>query len=167
MKLNCVLMRGMNDDEIVDFARFGREHGVTVRFIEFMPLDASDEWSADGWSPAPRSSPPSTPCSRSSRSRPGASHRPSATGTSTARARSGSSPASPSRSAAACDRIRLTADGQLRNCLFAVDETDLRRILRGGGIDDDLAAAIMANVAGKWAGPFHQPGHTSSDPTAP
>ena len=52
----------------------------------------------------------------------------------------------------ACDRIRLTAEGQLRNCLFAVDETDLRPILRGGGSDDDLAAAITANVAGKWAG---------------
>ncbi len=47
VKLNCVLMRGINDDEIVDFARFGRERGVRVRFIEFMPLDASDQWSAN------------------------------------------------------------------------------------------------------------------------
>jgi cyclic pyranopterin phosphate synthase len=51
-----------------------------------------------------------------------------------------------------CDRIRLTADGQLRNCLFAVRETDLRAILRGGGSDDDLAAAIEAEVGRKWAG---------------
>ena len=51
-----------------------------------------------------------------------------------------------------CDRIRLTAEGQLRNCLFSVRETDLRAILRGGGSDDDLAAAIEAEVGRKWAG---------------
>src|SRR5439155_18389430 len=47
VKVNCVLVRGVNDDEIVDFARFGRERGVVVRFIEFMPLDAQGEWTAD------------------------------------------------------------------------------------------------------------------------
>jgi cyclic pyranopterin phosphate synthase len=51
-----------------------------------------------------------------------------------------------------CDRIRLTADGQLRNCLFSVRETDLRALLRSGGTDDDLAAAIEAEVGRKWAG---------------
>jgi cyclic pyranopterin phosphate synthase len=51
-----------------------------------------------------------------------------------------------------CDRIRLTAEGQLRNCLFSVRETDLRSIMRGGGSDDDLAAAIEAEVGRKWAG---------------
>ena len=51
-----------------------------------------------------------------------------------------------------CDRVRLTAEGQFRTCLFAVEETDLRAILRGGGSDDDLAAAIAADVATKWAG---------------
>ena len=51
-----------------------------------------------------------------------------------------------------CDRIRLTAEGQLRNCLFSVRETDLRAILRSGGSDDDLAAAIEAEVGRKWAG---------------
>jgi cyclic pyranopterin phosphate synthase len=51
-----------------------------------------------------------------------------------------------------CDRVRLTADGQLRACLFATEETDLRALLREGGTDDDLAAALAATVAGKWAG---------------
>jgi len=51
-----------------------------------------------------------------------------------------------------CDRVRLTAEGQFRNCLFAVRETDLRAILRSGGSDDDLAAAIEAEVGRKWAG---------------
>ena len=69
VKVNCVLIRGVNDDEIVDFAAFGRERGVTMRFIEFMPLDADDGWSRrPRWCPAPRSWPPSTPSTRSSRS---------------------------------------------------------------------------------------------------
>src|SRR5439155_13870077 len=51
-----------------------------------------------------------------------------------------------------CDRVRMTAEGKFRNCLFAVRETDLRAILRGGGSDDDLAAAIEAEVGRKWAG---------------
>ena len=53
---------------------------------------------------------------------------------------------------ASCDRVRLTADGKFRNCLFAVHETDLRSILRGGGSDDDVAAAVAADVGQKWAG---------------
>ena len=53
---------------------------------------------------------------------------------------------------ASCDRVRLTADGQLRSCLFSIDDTDLRPILRTGGDDDDLAAAISATVAAKGAG---------------
>ena len=51
-----------------------------------------------------------------------------------------------------CDRIRMTAEGQFRSCLFAVQERDLRAILRGGGDDDALAEAIRTEVAGKWAG---------------
>ena len=51
-----------------------------------------------------------------------------------------------------CDRVRLTAEGSLRSCLFAVRERDLRVVLRGGGTDDDLAEAITAEVAAKWAG---------------
>jgi cyclic pyranopterin phosphate synthase len=60
---------------------------------------------------------------------------------------------------ATCDRIRLTADGQLRHCLFAVREADLRAVLRDGGSDDDLAAAITAEVGLKWAG--HQIGNVA------
>ena len=51
-----------------------------------------------------------------------------------------------------CDRVRLTADGQLRSCLFALDELDLRALLRGGASDDDIAAAVERCVAAKWAG---------------
>jgi cyclic pyranopterin phosphate synthase len=51
-----------------------------------------------------------------------------------------------------CDRVRITADGKLRTCLFALDETDLRAVLRGGGSDEDLATAIRGAVGTKWAG---------------
>ena len=153
VKLNCVLMRGVNDDEVVDFATFGRERGVTVRFIEFMPLDASDEWSANRVVPGaeivaavdavyplePVEDRGSSPAERY-RYRDGT---PGEIGVI-------SSVSEPF--CGACDRIRLTAEGQLRNCLFAVDETDLRPLLRGGASDDELASAIAANVHRKWAG---------------
>ena len=58
-----------------------------------------------------------------------------------------------------CDRVRVTADGQFRTCLFALDETDLRAVLRGGGGDDDLDAAIRVAVGHKWAG--HQIGNVA------
>jgi GTP 3',8-cyclase len=152
VKINVVLMKGINDDEIVDFATFGRQHGVVVRFIEFMPLDAQEEWGAAKVVPADEvvaaidAVYPVVPA-----------------------ATRGSQPAerflyrdgggevgvigSVTRSfCGSCDRVRLTADGQFRNCLFAVRETDLRAILRGGGSDDDVAAAVAADVGNKWAG---------------
>ena len=54
VKINAVLVRGRNEDEIVDFARFAREYDVKMRFIEFMPLDSGHEWNAEWWSPAAR-----------------------------------------------------------------------------------------------------------------
>jgi cyclic pyranopterin phosphate synthase len=152
VKVNCVLIRGVNDDEIVDFARFGRERGVTIRFIEFMPLDADDGWAPGTVVPAaevvaaidavfplePVAGRGSAPAERF-------------------RYRDGQGEvgviASVTRSfCGSCDRVRLTAEGMFRNCLFAVHETDLRSVLRGGGSDDDVAAAIAADVGRKWAG---------------
>jgi GTP 3',8-cyclase len=152
VKLNCVVMRGVNYDEVVDFARFGREAGVTVRFIEFMPLDASDSWSANRVVPGAEivaaideafplvvvEDRGSSPASRY-RYQDGAGE-------------IGVISSVSEPFCGACDRIRLTAEGQVRNCLFAIEETDLRPLLRGGGSDDDLAAALSANVARKWAG---------------
>jgi cyclic pyranopterin phosphate synthase len=152
VKLNCVLMRGINDDEVVDFARFGRERGVRVRFIEFMPLDASDEWSAKRVVPgaeivaAINEVFPLEPIGERG-SQPAERYRFLDGAGEVGVISSVSEPF-----CGACDRIRLTAEGQLRNCLFAVHETDLRALLRGGGSDDDLAAAISDNVARKWAG---------------
>jgi cyclic pyranopterin phosphate synthase len=152
VKVNCVLIRGVNDDEIVDFATFGRERGVTMRFIEFMPLDADDGWSPGTVVPgaevvaAISAAYPLEPVevrgsAPAERFRYGDGRGEIGVIASVTQSFCGS-----------CDRVRLTAEGMFRNCLFAVHETDLRAVLRAGGSDDDLAAAIAADVGTKWAG---------------
>jgi cyclic pyranopterin phosphate synthase len=153
VKVNCVVVRGVNDDEIEDFAAFGRDRGVEVRFIEWMPLDGDGNWSGGQVMPAaeiidrihavfplagPEGGRGSMPAERFSYA--------------DGHGRVGVVASVTQSFCESCDRIRLTAEGQLRNCLFAVRESDLRSILRGGGTDDDLAAAIEAEVGRKWAG---------------
>jgi cyclic pyranopterin phosphate synthase len=152
VKINCVVMRGVNDDEIVDFARFGRERGVTVRFIEFMPLDAQGEWTneqvvtkaeivaaiGDVFPLEPVAERESDPAARW-RYVDGSGE-------------FGVIPSVTEAFCESCDRVRLTADGMLRHCLFATRELDLRTLLRNEATDDDLAAAITAEVGAKWAG---------------
>jgi cyclic pyranopterin phosphate synthase len=152
VKVNCVVLRGINDDELVDFATFGRERGVTVRFIEWMPLDAQGDWGLDKVVPAaevvaaidavyPLMAAPtrgSQPAERFLYQDGGGEV--------------GVIGSVTQSFCGSCDRVRLTAEGQFRNCLFAIRETDLRGILRGGGSDDDLAAAIAVDVGNKWAG---------------
>ena len=151
VKVNVVLVRGVNDDEIVDFARFGRDEGVTVRFIEFMPLDADERWSHEQVVPSAEivaaidAAFPTEPLHRGSD--PAERHR-----YLDGRGEFGVIGTVTEPFCSTCDRVRLTADGQLRACLFSTDETDLRALLRSGGTDDDLAAALAATVAGKWAG---------------
>ncbi|HUB70474.1 MAG TPA: GTP 3',8-cyclase MoaA [Acidimicrobiales bacterium] len=156
VKVNAVLMRGVNDDEVVDLARYSRERGVTLRFIEFMPLDGAGEWAADRVVPAGE-----------------ILARVNAVFPLEPVARSGAEPAEHYRYAdgqgelgviasvtrpfcESCDRVRITAEGALRSCLFAVRERDLRALLRSGGTDEQLVEAIEAEVAAKWAG--HQIG---------
>ena len=168
VKVNCVVVRGVNDDEVVDFAAFGRERGVTVRFIEFMPLDASDEWSADRVVPAAEivtAIDAVFPLAASGErgSQPAERFR-----YADGRGEVGVIPTVTDAFCGTCDRVRLTADGQFRNCLFAVGEKDLRSVLRAGGSDDDLAAAMAGEVAAKWAGhsigqvTFVRPGRSMS-----
>jgi cyclic pyranopterin phosphate synthase len=155
VKVNCVLVRGVNDDEILDFAAFGREHGVEIRFIEWMPLDAGGAWTGDQVVAASEIVaaidglwPLVAPDGSFARDAAPAETYTYADGGGTVGVI-----ASVTRPFCdSCDRIRLTAEGQLRNCLFSVRETDLRAILRGGGSDDDLAAAVEAEVGRKWAG---------------
>ncbi len=152
LKVNVVLERGVNDDEIVDFARWGRESNVEVRFIEFMPLDATGEWqrtmvvsqdeivaAIDAVFPLePVAARGAAPADRW-RYRDG-------------RGTVGVIPSVTKPFCGDCDRVRLTADGQFRTCLFETREFDLRAIVRGGGSDDDLAAEIERAVGTKWAG---------------
>ncbi|MCB0963513.1 MAG: GTP 3',8-cyclase MoaA [Acidimicrobiales bacterium] len=151
VKVNVVVVRGQNDDEVVDFARFGRDEGVVVRFIEFMPLDAEQRWREDAVVPqaeivaAIDAVHPLEAVGRGSD--PAERYRYRDGGGEVGVIGSVTEPF-----CSTCDRVRLTADGQLRSCLFATDETDLRAILRSGGSDDDVAEAIGATVAAKWAG---------------
>jgi len=156
VKVNCVVIRGVNDDEVIELAAFGREKGVGVRFIEFMPLDAPGEWTMDQVVPAaeileridavfPLEDEPAL--------RTGAHVEPAAR----VRYRDGGGDVGVIASVTepfceSCDRVRVTAEGKFRTCLFALEETDLRAVLRDGGSDDDLAAAIEAAVGTKWAG---------------
>ena len=152
VKINALIERGVNDDEILDLATFGRESGVEVRFIEYMPLDADSGWGrkkvvsqdeivsridavypleqvpARGAAPADRW-----------RYRDGAGL-------------IGVIPTVTKPFCGDCDRVRLTADGQFRTCLFANREFDLRALLRSDADDDAVAAEIERAVGTKWAG---------------
>jgi cyclic pyranopterin phosphate synthase len=154
VKLNVVVMRGVNDDELVDFAAFGRDRGLHVRFIEFMPLDAQQAWTNDQvvtqdeivarigeafpLEPVPESVRGSAPAARWRYLDGGGEV--------------GVIPSVTHAFCESCDRVRLTAEGSLRHCLFATRELDLRSLLRTGATDDDLADAIRGEVGAKWAG---------------
>jgi cyclic pyranopterin phosphate synthase len=155
VKINAVVMRGVNDDEVVDLAAFGRAKGVGVRFIEFMPLDAQGEWSMDRVVPAGEildAIDAVFPLEGEHRSQAG--HVQPAQ---VFRYRDGLGDVGVIASVTApfcddCDRVRVTAEGKFRTCLFALDEFDLRAVLRGDGSDDEIAGVIERAVGTKWAG---------------
>ena len=160
VKVNAVLMRGYNDHEAVDLLQFCLDRGYQLRFIEQMPLDAQHGWRRDNMVTADEiltalavkfELTPDDPADR------------------------GSAPAEvflvdggPARVGVigsvtrpfcgACDRVRLTADGQVRNCLFAREESDLRAALRAGASDDEVVERWRLAVASKL------PGHGINDP---
>ncbi|HEV3264495.1 MAG TPA: GTP 3',8-cyclase MoaA [Acidimicrobiales bacterium] len=158
LKVNVVLLRGHNDDEILDFAAFARDTGRIVRFIEFMPLDAEGSWDRSQlvpgheilerisavWPLEPDDHRGPAPAERfrfadgrgeiglvSSVSQPFCGN---------------------------CNRLRLTADGAIRNCLFSDDEHPVRDLLRDGGTDAELALLFRRAVWGKL------PGHGINEP---
>jgi GTP 3',8-cyclase len=154
IKLNCVLVRGVNDAEIGPFARLVRTRPLVVRFIEFMPLGRDDEWSSDRVVPA------SEVVARME-AEIGIKLIPLE--------RHGLQPADRFRFAdgngevgfissvsepfcGSCNRVRLTSDGKLRTCLFSLDETDLRALLRSERTDEELRTAIRDAVSRKEAG---------------
>ena len=152
MKVNAVVERGANDDEILDLVRYGRDNNVEVRFIEFMPLDATNEWErnkvvsqdeivATIAAEFPLELMPARGAAPADRWR-------FLDGKGTV----GVIPSVTHPFCGDCDRVRLTSDGQFRTCLFATDESDIRALLRNGGTDDEIAELIQVAVGAKWAG---------------
>jgi GTP 3',8-cyclase len=159
VKVNCVLVRGFNEDEIPDFAEFARRRDVSVRFIEFMPLDEDERWSRDLVVTGAevlrtlRRSYELTPTSADSPSETAVKYRfvdaPGEVGLINPVSRP---------FCGECSRIRLTADGKIRTCLFSMVEHDVRGLLRDGRTDEELVAFIRSTVRGK------EPGHGINEP---
>jgi cyclic pyranopterin phosphate synthase len=153
LKINMVVLRGVNDDEIVDFAAMSRTRPWQIRFIEFMPLDGDDGWTRDQVVPAkeilgriherwPLDFDSGGPLSNPAR---------------VYRFKDGQGDIGVIASVTepfcgACDRLRVTPDGKLRTCLFSTWETDLKGPMRAGASDLDVAALIRSAVEKKEAG---------------
>jgi len=159
LKINVVLLRNSNDDEILDFASFARDTGRIVRFIEFMPLDAQGDWDRTQLVPGREV------FERINEQWPLAS----------VDADLGPAPAERFRFldgigeiglissvtqpfCGTCNRLRLTADGAIRNCLFSDDETTIRDVIRSGGTDGDIEHLFRQAVWAKF------PGHAINEP---
>jgi cyclic pyranopterin phosphate synthase len=160
IKLNMVVMKGHNDDEVVDFARLARAKGYEVRFIEFMPLDGDNIWTAEQVVPSRRIQEQIEdlfPLAPVADTRPGP-----ATRFKFADGAPGGIGFISSVSQAfctTCNRVRLTAEGGLRTCLFSLKETPLRDLLRSGASDDHIAGVIEQAVWHKEEGHLiNQPG---------
>ncbi len=158
IKINCVAIRGFNDDEIVDFLEWGLARRLQIRFIEFMPLDGDHNWNranvltqaeilekargfdkieyAESATPAP--------ASKFSYSK--------------GMGEFGVIPSVSQPFCSNCTRIRITAEGKFRTCLFALDEVDLKGPLREGKSIDEITEIIRNSVYKKWAG------HKINDP---
>ncbi len=152
VKINVVIERGTNDDEILDLAAYGRDNDVEVRFIEFMPLDASGHWMNDKvvsqdeivnaiGAVYPIEQVPARGAAPADRWR-----------YLDGKGMIGVIPTITKPFCGDCDRVRLTADGQFRTCLFANTEFNLLALMRGGSNDDELAVEIQRAVGTKWAG---------------
>ena len=152
VKVNAVLVRGLNDGEVEAFAEFARDRDLIMRFIEYMPLDADRHWSRDLVVTAAEVKQriearwPLIPIA----------HEPSETARkykfADGRGEIGLVAPVSQPFCGHCSRIRLTGDGKLRTCLFSKDDHDLKYLLRGGASDDEIAGAICGVVAEKEEG---------------
>ncbi|MCU7722133.1 GTP 3',8-cyclase MoaA [Actinoplanes sp. KI2] len=158
VKINTVLMRGINEDEAPQLLKFALTYGYQLRFIEQMPLDAQHQWDRHTMVTADEILAALVPFDLQPD--------PVSRGTSPAEtwlvpghvdaagepARVGVIASVTRPFCGDCDRTRLTADGQIRNCLFATDESDLRKLLRAGASDPEIAEAWRTAMRGKRAG---------------
>jgi cyclic pyranopterin phosphate synthase len=154
VKVNAVAVRGLTEEEIVRFGHFARETGVEIRFIEFMPLDADNAWEREKvlfaheiLEKLSSEIMPLVPCSNQDPHAPATEFQFEDGVGKIGIIASVSQPFCMS-----CDRFRITADGKLRNCLFSLEETDVRGMLRGGTSDSEIADAIRSSIAAKKEG---------------
>jgi cyclic pyranopterin phosphate synthase len=154
IKINAVAVKGLFESDIIPLAHFGREHGFQVRYIEFMPLDAQGLWDhsrvllmEDILRVLGQEFGPLEPVPDPDPRAPALEYRfPDGRGTV-------GFIASVSRPFCLnCNRIRLTADGHLRYCLFALEETDVKGLLRSGAGDEEIRETIRRTVSAKWLG---------------
>jgi cyclic pyranopterin phosphate synthase len=152
IKINTVVIGGTNDDEVVDFASWARATGYEVRFIEYMPLDAQHAWERDKVVPGARILEAIDAVhplvAEGETNEPASTYRfaDGAPGT------IGVIASVTEPFCDTCNRLRLTAEGMVRSCLFALEETDLRGPLRDGASDRELALRIRETVWAKWSG---------------
>src|SRR5580658_10153941 len=154
IKLNAVAVKNLVEPDIVPLVRFARENGFEARFIEFMPLDAQQLWDRNKVLLADdiirilsREIAPLIPIPSADPCAPALEYRFADGIGSVGFIASISRPFCRS-----CNRLRLAADGKLRNCLFAIGEDDVRGLLRDSATDEEIASVIRRNVAGKWEG---------------
>jgi cyclic pyranopterin phosphate synthase len=152
VKINAVLVRGLNDDEVEAFAEFARERELIMRFIEFMPLDADRAWTRESMVPAAEvykriaACWPLVPVVHE-RSETARKYR-----FADGHGEIGLVAPVTQPFCGFCSRIRLTADGKLRTCLFSKDDHDLKFLLRGGANDREIGDEILSIVAQKEKG---------------
>jgi cyclic pyranopterin phosphate synthase len=154
IKLNAVAVKNLVEPDIVPLARYARENGFEVRYIEFMPLDAQNLWDRgkvlladDMIALLSREISPLTPVPDPDPRAPASEYAYEDGGGIVGFIASVSRPFCLN-----CNRLRLTADGKLRYCLFAIDEDDVKSLMRSGASDEEIAALVRRNIAGKWEG---------------
>ena len=154
IKLNAVAVKNLTEPDIVPLARFGRERGIEIRYIEFMPLDHQDLWGNakvltmdEILNTLRRETGPLDAVPEQDVRAPATEFRYRDGGGTIGFVASVSKPFCHN-----CNRIRLTSDGKLRYCLFAIDETDVRGLLRGGADDEAIRETVRATVRAKWPG---------------
>ncbi len=154
IRLNAVAIRGITEREVVPLGQFAREHGMEMRFIEFMPLDADGQWDNDQVLTGERIRAmleegigPLVPRASDDPSQPATDYE-----FADGRGRIGFINPVTQPFCHRCNRLRLTAEGQVRNCLFSQEEWDARALFRSGGSDVELAELVRASVGAKRAG---------------
>lgn len=154
IRLNAVAIRNLSEPEIVPLGNFSRQHGMEMRFIEFMPLDADGNWDLEQVLTGERIRSileehigPLEPVERDDPAQP-ATDFVFADGV----GRIGFINPVTQPFCHRCNRLRLTAEGQMRNCLFSTEEWDARAVLRSGGSDEELVELVRASIGAKRAG---------------